>query len=98
MGYQRLIVSGAHVAGSAGAPITGRRLYDLRHACLSTWFNGGVEPIQVAEWADNSVQVLLRGYARCIVGREDVNRRRIEEAFGDIDCNRSGNSPHGSGR
>jgi integrase len=27
-----------------------RHPYDLRHACLSTWLNGGVEPTQVAEW------------------------------------------------
>ena len=25
--------------------------YYLRHACLSTWLNGGVYPTQVAEWA-----------------------------------------------
>lgn len=31
-----------------------RRPYDLRHACLSTWLNGGVAPAQVAEWAGNS--------------------------------------------
>jgi len=60
-----------------------RRPYDLRHACLSTWLNGGVEPTQVAEWAGNSVQVLLRVYAKCIAGRDDINRRRIEEAFRD---------------
>jgi integrase len=28
-----------------------RRVYDLRHACVSTWLNGGVPPAQVAEWA-----------------------------------------------
>jgi len=55
--------------------------YDLRHACLSTWLNGGVEPTQVAEWAGHSVEVLLRVYAKCISGREEINRRRIEEAF-----------------
>jgi integrase len=31
-----------------------RRPYDLRHACLSTWLNGGVAPTQVAEWAGHS--------------------------------------------
>ena len=34
-----------------------RRPYDLRHACLSTWLNGGVYPTQVAEWAGHSVDV-----------------------------------------
>ncbi len=33
-----------------GSPLA-RRPYDLRHACLSTWLNGGVYPTQVAEWA-----------------------------------------------
>src|SRR5271165_3885275 len=30
------------------------RLYNLRHACLSTWLNGGVYPTQIAEWAGHS--------------------------------------------
>lgn len=64
----------------ANSPLA-RRPYDLRHACLSTWLNGGVEPIQVAEWAGNSVQVLLKVYAKCIADRDQVNRRRIEAAF-----------------
>jgi len=29
------------------------------------------------------VHVLLRVYAKCIAGREEINRRRIEEAFRD---------------
>jgi integrase len=70
-------------APPVAASSLGRRPYDLRHACLSTWLNGGVEPTQVAEWAGNSVQVLLRVYAKCIAGRDEVNRRRIEEAFRD---------------
>jgi hypothetical protein len=32
-----------------------KRIYDLRHACLSTWLNGGVPPTQVAQWAGHSV-------------------------------------------
>ena len=31
-----------------------RRVYDLRHACVSTWLNAGVPPAQVAEWADTA--------------------------------------------
>jgi integrase len=38
--------------------------YDLRHAALSTWLNGGVPATQVAEWAGNSVEVLLKVYAK----------------------------------
>ena len=60
-----------------------RHPYDLRHACVSTWLNGGVDPTQVAEWAGHSVAVLLRVYAKCISDREELNRRRIEEALHD---------------
>jgi integrase len=37
-----------------------KRIYDLRHACLSLWLNAGVPPTQVAAWAGHSVDVLLR--------------------------------------
>ncbi|MCO1581200.1 tyrosine-type recombinase/integrase [Crossiella sp. SN42] len=59
------------------------RPYDLRHACVSTQLNAGVDPTQVAEWAGHSVEVLLRVYAACIAGNEDRNRKRIEEALRD---------------
>jgi integrase len=58
-----------------------RRPYDLRHACLSTWLNAGVDPTQVAEWAGNTVEVLMRVYAKCIHGRDKINRKRIEDAL-----------------
>jgi integrase len=58
-----------------------RRPYDLRHACLSTWLNGGVYPTQVAEWAGHSVYVLLRIYAKCVVGQDELAKRRIIEAL-----------------
>lgn len=47
----------------------GKRLYDLRHTCLATWLNHGIPPVQVAEWAGNSVSVLLATYARCITAQ-----------------------------
>jgi integrase len=62
-----------------------RRPYDLRHACLSTWLNGGVPPTQVAEWAGHSVDVLLRIYAKCLVGQDELAKRRIAEALRDSD-------------
>jgi integrase len=58
-----------------------RRPYDLRHACLSTCLNGGVYPTQVAEWAGHSVDVLLRIYAKYIVGQDEPAKRRISEAL-----------------
>jgi hypothetical protein len=57
------------------------RPYDLRHACLSTWLNGGVYPTQGAEWAWHGVDVLLRIYAKCVVGQDDLAKRRISEAL-----------------
>jgi hypothetical protein len=59
------------------------RPYDLRHACVTSWLNAGVDPAQVAAWAGHSVTVLMRVYVRCIVGRDEVARRRIEAAFRD---------------
>ncbi|WP_236003640.1 site-specific integrase [Nonomuraea antri] len=58
-----------------------KRPYDLRHACLSTWLNAGVPAKQVAEWAGNSVKVLLSTYAKCLVGQDEVAMRRISEAL-----------------
>ena len=58
-----------------------RRPYDLRHACLSTWLNGGVPPTQVAQWAGHSVDVLLRIYAKCLAGQDELAKRRISEAL-----------------
>jgi integrase len=59
-----------------------RRPYDLRHAAVSTWLNGGVEPTRVAEWAGHSVAVLLRVYAKCIAGQEATARHRVGLALG----------------
>ncbi|MFG2285288.1 tyrosine-type recombinase/integrase [Streptomyces sp. NPDC048595] len=56
----------------------GKRVYDLRHTCLTTWLNHGIPPAQVAEWAGNSVPVLLSTYARCITGQTVELQKRIE--------------------
>jgi len=55
--------------------------YDLLHAAVSTWLNGGVPAPQVAAWAGHSVDVLLQIYAKCIAGQDDAVRRRVEEAL-----------------
>jgi integrase len=60
------------------SPLAGRP-YDLRHAAVSTWLNAGVPP---AEWAGHSVAVLLRVYAKCIVGQDVAARLRIAAALG----------------
>lgn len=47
--------------------------------------NVGVPPAQVAEWAGHSVAVLLKTYAKCIDGQDQIAKRRIEEALRDPD-------------
>jgi integrase len=62
-----------------------RRPYDLRHAAVSTWLNGGVGPARVAEFAGHSVDVLLKIYAKCLDGDELIALRRIGKALGRRD-------------
>jgi integrase len=57
------------------------RPYDLRHAAVSLWLNGGVAATDVANRAGHSVEVLLRVYAKCIEGGEEAANRRIDEAL-----------------
>lgn len=59
-----------------------RRPYDLRHAAVSTWLNGGVPATTVAEWAGHSVEVLLEVYAKCLTGQEHVARQQVQRALG----------------
>jgi integrase len=72
----------AFSAAEVNSPLAARP-YDLRHACVTTWLNAGVDPAQVAEWAGHSVAVLLRVYVRCIAGRDEIAKRRIELALTD---------------
>jgi len=53
--------------------------YHLRHAAVSTWLNAGVDATQVAEWAGHSVNVLLKVYAKCVVGRDEIARKLIQD-------------------
>jgi len=70
---------------SRGLPLAlARRPYDLRHACLSSWLNGGVAATQVAEWAGHSVEIVLRVYAKCLEGQDEVAKRRIAAALADV--------------
>ena len=59
-----------------------KRPYDLRHAAVSTWLNGGVPPTDVAEWAGQSVEVLFRIYAKCLDRGTQRNRQRVQTALG----------------
>lgn len=69
-----------------------RTPYQLRHAAVSTWLNGGVPATQVAEWAGHSVDVLLRVYAKCIDGQDNLARRRMEESYGSFNTTRESRS------
>ena len=64
----------------AASPLA-KRPYDLRHAAVSTWLNGGVEATRVAKWAGHSLAVLLRVYAKCLDGGEEAARKRISETL-----------------
>ncbi|MDH6117122.1 integrase [Kitasatospora sp. GAS204A] len=64
-------------AEEAASPMA-KRVYDLRHTRLTEWLNAGIPPAEVAAWAGNSVEVLLRSYALCIDGQLAEYRRRIE--------------------
>jgi integrase len=59
-----------------------RTPYDLRHAAVSTWLNGGVPPTDVAAWAGHSVEVLLKIYAKCVDGGAELLRQRVQAALG----------------
>jgi len=56
--------------------------YDLRHAAVSTWLNGGVPPADVAAWAGHSVEILLKIYAKCLDGGTELLRQRVQQALG----------------
>jgi hypothetical protein len=52
-----------------------KRPYDLRHAAVAP-------ATQVAEWAGHSVHVLLKVYAKCIDGQDELASRKIDDALG----------------
>jgi integrase len=79
-------------AAEAASPLAGR-VYDLRHACVSTWLNGGIPPAQVAEWAGHSVAILLNIYAKCLDGQDAITKQRIEDALGDPGAEDDGAEP-----
>ncbi len=62
------------------SPLAGRP-YDLRHAAVSLWLNGGVPATEVARRAGHSVAVLLRVYASCIDGEEETVNAKIQRAL-----------------
>ena len=64
----------------AASPLAARP-YDLRHAAVSLWLNAGVPAPTVARRAGHSVDVLLRVYANCIDGDDEIANQRISGAL-----------------
>jgi integrase len=58
-----------------------KRPYDLRHSGITWRLNSGVPPTEVAAWAGHSVEMLMRVYARCVAGLEDVWIGRMDQAL-----------------
>jgi integrase len=85
----------AFTAAVAASPLA-KTPYDLRHAAVSTWLNGGVPPTTVAEWAGHSVEVLLRIYAKCLDGGDALIRQRVQAALGYADTDNDNGEVTGS--
>ena len=64
----------------AASPLL-RRPYDLRHSGVTWRLNSGTPATEVATWAGHSVEVLMRVYARCMTGLEDVWIARMDQAL-----------------
>ncbi len=75
----RVIGLAPHQVGTSLAA----RPYDLRHAAVSTWLNGGADPAEVAARAGHSVAVLLKIYAKCVDGNREVINRKIDRVLRD---------------
>jgi integrase len=58
------------------------RPYDLRHSGVTLALNAGVPAPEVARRAGHSVEVLLRVYAGCVDGQDELWNERISEALG----------------
>jgi integrase len=59
------------------ASLLAGRSYDLRHSAVSLWLDAGVPAPTVARRAGHSVDVLLRVYANCIDGDDEIANGRI---------------------
>lgn len=69
-----------------------RRPYDLRHSGITWRLNSGVPATEIAAWAGHSVEMLMRVYARCVAGLEDVWIARMDATLRPPD-DQSGSAP-----
>jgi hypothetical protein len=58
-----------------------KRPYDQRHSGITWRLNSGVPAAEVAAWAGHSVEMLMRVYARCVVGLEGVWIGRMDQGL-----------------
>lgn len=72
----------ALTAAQVPSPLAGRP-YDLRHSGVTLALNAGVPAPEVARRAGHSVEVLLRVYAGCIDGQDQLWNGRIDDALHD---------------
>lgn len=73
---------GKALTTAAQATPLARRPYDLRHAAVSTWLAGQVDPARVAEWAGHSISVLFETYAAFLDGGDAAAKKRVQAALG----------------
>lgn len=69
-----------------------RRPYDLRHSGITWRLNSGVPATEIAAWAGHSVEMLMRVYARCVAGLEDVWIARMDATLRPVE-GQSGGTP-----
>ncbi|WP_374192988.1 tyrosine-type recombinase/integrase [Streptomyces sp. AV19] len=75
------------------ATLVAERPYDLRHAGISFWLHSGVDPAECARRAGQSIEVMLRVYAKVLAGGQERANRRIEAAMKE--WSRSAEDPGG---
>ena len=68
----------------AASPLVARP-YDLRHSGVTLNLNAGVPAPEVARRAGHGVAALLRVYAGCIDGQDQLWNTRIDDALRDGD-------------
>lgn len=82
--YQAVRTAAALPAGVALTP------YGLRHARISLWLAAGIPPQDAAAWAGNSIEVLLRTYAKVINDSRSVLLKRLDTATAEADAAAAG--------
>ena len=71
------------------------RPYDLRHAGISFWLYSGVDPVECARRAGQSIEVLFRHYAKFLDGVREQANRLIEQSMQEWDRASQGAEPEG---